>query len=121
MISEKIAKAGHLLCVETAGVSELAVGVVELAVDALRVLGVELEVRAIYRLLMRRFGQGAYGSGIPGSSKTGCSCCGASMTPDDFDLGILDCWVAKVKLQARGESGRGVEWEGTDFIVCGRY
>lgn len=58
MISEKIAKAGRLLCVETAGVSELAVGVVELAVDALRVLGVELEVRAIYRLLIRRFGPG---------------------------------------------------------------
>jgi len=46
-----------LLCVETAGASELAVGVVELAVDALRVLRVELEVRAIYRLLIPRFGQ----------------------------------------------------------------
>jgi len=109
-----------LLRVETAGVAELAVYVVELTVKAFGVLSVEFQVGAIWRLLDRQFRRGAYGSDLPGRSKTGCSCCGAWIAWDGFHLGICSLLLGKRGyLQEGGSGGRG-EWKGDDGVdnVC---
>lgn len=69
-ISENVADAGHLLRVEV-GVAELAVCIVELAVETFGVLGVETEAGAIWRLLFWWFWEGVHGRCQPGRLKMG--------------------------------------------------